>query len=241
MYILLILMFISFPLFADTHNEIQCFSNGIEFDCTSDFNLKEDLKIQVIHAEGNNKNVHIKEIPQVEMISKTSLKDYSSMLIAFIALIGTGLSIYNLLLIKENRNNDKEAEKFYFWMKEIVFPDYISKIIKETSTLGNEYSNLNSLSMKNKEVFLDNFRDMKGVTLPLISNGTNLPYFSEYFKEIHKIFLTLEDEINQGLFHEEIEHFGDENSKQIELTGNEFNEFISVTLNNLSLLQSKYK
>lgn len=101
--------------------------------------------------------------------------------------------------MKQNRANDNEKDKFTFWLKEIIFPEYLSPVLQSLKMLNNDYQKtIQTLEVcidSDKEIFQRQWSKEKIDLQDLLVHAAELPYLSDLFIELSTKLNELDDQI----------------------------------------------
>lgn len=150
-------------------------------------------------------NVTINPVLKATLSQDSSLwKDIISIIITLVALSGVGFNIYNIKQLKRNRLNDFEKEKFIFWLKEILFPEYISPTLQSLKKLNVQYEkiikNPENYNDTEKSTFQEQWSKEKIDLINIFIHAASLPYLSDLFIDLHKKINELDDSLVRLFF-----------------------------------------
>jgi hypothetical protein len=186
---------------------------------------------------------------------KSSWKDLISTIIAAVALSGIGFNIYNIRQLKKNRSNDNEKDKFIFWLKEIIFPEYLSPVLKALKMLNIDYQKIiqapESYNQSEKETFQKKWSKEKLELKDLFVHAAELPYLSDVFSDLLLKINELDDKIITLFYPTELVIIpSDDDSRAIPsttisnlsqtLTGDELTHLVSNIYSRINAEQARY-
>jgi hypothetical protein len=128
----------------------------------------------------------------------STVKDISTIIIACFAVLGFLLQTYIFFKNRKDRIRDKEGESFTFWLKDIIFPNYINPLLEEISDLEKSYYQYMDDGIHTQ--FLQTWEANKSKLKKSTQIGSKLPYFASLFRYANESVITLEDEIVMHFF-----------------------------------------
>ena len=211
-YVLLILVF-STPVVGDVQEDVVCFlsENIPKCDIETTVN-KFRIVLEQPSSEISVAAPIVNITPDLKITSNNvgmGTRDWISIVIAIIALLGFLLNVSNFYTQKEDRVKDIESEKFNFWLKEIIFPNYIEPVLKALSDIDRDYAKWINEEKSEKEnldknIFLEAWPNKKVELLEMLPQKSTLPYLGNMFVDLRKKILELDDHILTNFLQDEI-------------------------------------
>ncbi|MEZ8102851.1 hypothetical protein [Vibrio bivalvicida] len=149
------------------------------------------VKVEPIHQT-------INPVLRTQTSSDWTLKDVVSAILATIGTAGFLLNFYNLHLSNQNRRKDQYAERFLFWLKEIIYPQHIQPLVTKLTDIARDYNSWVSLEESNekssmRERFMERWPEEKIALLNSLPNEESLPYLNEVFSSAKSNILQLDE------------------------------------------------
>jgi hypothetical protein len=206
--------------------------------------IEEDNTQQTIQVKNDSRSIDI--VVRHEGINTDfSLKDYAPIIIAAFAMLSFVLNLRILNISSKDRKLDKENEKFVFWIKDIIFPQYINPILSEIRCLGDLYGEvLETQCPVQQETFLDYWGIHKREIKTKIYFGIKLPYTSNVFLSMNEKINEIEDIICLTFYGEEVMKVGEEATDDSSITNEappHSNPFVELHDTIISLIHDAQK
>ncbi|WP_425666282.1 hypothetical protein ACPUEJ_01470 [Vibrio tubiashii] len=184
---------------ADTLEDVVCYLRDEQPTCEFD-SPKQNIQIN-LEAFGSSKQptqiINIEPILKVDSSSEMSTRDKISLFLAGIGLLGFLLNSVVYLTQTKNRKEDKEGEKFNFWLKEIIYPNHIEPFLKDLSEVECAYNKWADASEqdleKEQQRFMDAWPEQKVKLLEHLPAASSLPYLSNMFSQLREMILANDD------------------------------------------------
>jgi hypothetical protein len=101
-------------------------------------------------------------------------------------------------LSNQNRRKDQYAERFLFWLKEIIYPQHIQPLVTKLTDIARDYNSWVSLEESNekssmRERFMERWPEEKIALLNSLPNEESLPYLNEVFSSAKSNILQLDE------------------------------------------------
>jgi hypothetical protein len=195
-------MLASTCLQADTLEDVTCYLSDAVPECVT--SVKDTGRINVVlkpeYSVVKVEPVHqtINPVLRTQTSSEWTVKDVVSAVLAAIGTAGFLLNFYNLHLSNQNRRKDQYAERFQFWLKEIIYPQHIQPLITKLTDIARDYNSWVSLEDSDeKSLMRDRFMEIwpeeKIALLNSLPNEQSLPYLNEVFSSAKANILQLDE------------------------------------------------
>ena len=189
-------------LLCDTSEPLECSPQNLKAICAG------YIEIEPLSTTKNLKvEISLKNIPATQLTVKNTnselltKKDYATIIIACVAVIGPILSIIFFSIGRADRLKDKNSESYAFWLKEIAFPDYFQPIIKDLKVLSELFIETQKTSNQPpKSDFIDYWKSHHIELRKMVNNGLTLPYFADIFIELKNRLINLDDSISYQFY-----------------------------------------
>ncbi|EOX4326096.1 hypothetical protein ACPF35_000269 [Vibrio cholerae] len=187
---------------ADTLEDVTCYLSDAVPECVT--SVKDTGRINVVlkpeYSVVKVEPVHqtINPVLRIQTSSEWTVKDVVSAVLAAIGTAGFLLNFYNLLLSNQNRRKDQYAERFQFWLKEIIYPQHIQPLITKLTDIARDYNSWVSLEDSEekflmRERFMETWPEEKIALLKSLPNEQSLPYLNEVFSSAKANILQLDE------------------------------------------------
>ena len=149
------------------------------------------VKVEPIHQT-------INPVLRTQTSSDWTVKDVVSAILATIGTAGFLLNFYNLHLSNQNRRKDQYADRFLFWLKEIIYPQHIQPLVTKLTDIARDYNSWVSLEDSKekssmRERFMEKWPEEKIALLNSLPNEESLPYLNEVFSSAKSNILQLDE------------------------------------------------
>ncbi|KPZ73476.1 hypothetical protein AN944_00060 [Shewanella sp. P1-14-1] len=252
-------MFFIFVLFtsfvqADEYEEVNCFLDKELHDCSIEKASKGNIKVNLTLSPPTASPPKISITPELKATvnQETALwKDITRIIIAIGAIVGVFLNLYNIWLLRVNRAKDSNKDKFSFWLKEIIFPEYLTPILEKLKTLNLKFKDMTTkpdiYSDAQKDDFHQVWVDSKLELSHLFTNGKQLPYLSDLFDSLNTKLNKLDEQLVRLFYSSEVAVVPDSEScseikeeNQQNFKGTELSDLMSDIYTRINTEQQKY-